>query len=210
MCILFFVQARTVMIPTFWVLHSMMCNVTLHTDEPETGAINYTYVCQYFILPACSPGCNRKGRAVSMKRRVLFLCTGNACRSQIAEAIVNARLGGTCEAVSAGTRPDVSANPNTRRVLREIGITHRGRPKSVDKFRGQHFDLVVTVCSAASEECPVWLGTGQRIHVGFPDPAHVSGDEETVLAAFRSVRDDMLARILGLLESWGDGNPNPS
>ena len=85
-----------------------------------------------------------------------------------------------------------------------------GRSKSVDKFRGQRFDLVVTVCDAASEDCPVWLGTGQRVHVGFPDPARATGDEETVLAVFRSVRDDMQTRLLGLLESYADTNPNPS
>ncbi len=143
-------------------------------------------------------------------KRVLFLCTGNSCRSQIAEALVKARLGERWEAVSAGTRPAGYVHPNVRRVLAEIGIRHRGRSKPVDQFRGQRFDLVVTVCDAAAEECPVWLGTGQRVHVGFPDPGRVTGDDETVLAAFRSVRDDMKARLLTLLESYAETNPNPS
>jgi arsenate reductase (thioredoxin) len=145
-----------------------------------------------------------------MKKKVLFLCTGNSCRSQMAEALVNAQLGNQWEAVSAGTLPTGRVNSNALRVLAEIGIIHRGRSKSVTKFRGQRFDLVVTVCDAAEEECPIWLGTGQRVHVGFPDPARATGDEETILAAFRSVRDDMQTRILGLLKSYADANPNPS
>jgi arsenate reductase len=128
----------------------------------------------------------------------------------MAEALVNTRLGDQWEAVSAGTLPTGRVNPNALRVLAEIGIVHRGRSKSVNKYRGQRYDLVVTVCDTAAETCPVWLGTGQRVHVGFPDPALVTGSEETVLAAFRSVRDEMIARILGLLETWADGNPNPS
>jgi arsenate reductase (thioredoxin) len=146
----------------------------------------------------------------TMKKKVLFLCTGNSCRSQMAEALIKARLGGEWEAASAGTKPAGYVHPNVRRVLAEIGIRHRGRSKPVDRFRGQRFDLVVTVCNAAAEECPVWLGTGQRVHLGFPDPARAAGDEETVLAVFRTVRDDMLARIINLLESYNHSNPNPS
>lgn len=134
-----------------------------------------------------------------MKRKVLFLCTGNSARSQMAEAIVNARVGDTWEAVSAGTRPAGYVHPAAVQALREIGIEHAGRSKSVDEFRDAPFDLVVTVCDSAAEECPVWLGKGRRVHLGFPDPAAVKGTDEEVLAAFRAVRDDIAAKVPALL-----------
>lgn len=135
-----------------------------------------------------------------MKLKVLFLCTGNSARSQMAEAIVNHRLGDRWEAVSAGTRPAGSVHPLAVRVLEEIGIIHRGRSKSMDEFMNQSFDLVVTVCDSAAEECPLWLGQGKRVHLGFPDPAKAQGSEEDILAVFRAVRDDILTQILPLLE----------
>lgn len=133
------------------------------------------------------------------KRKVLFLCTGNSCRSQLAEAIVNARLGNEWEADSAGTQPAGYVHPMAIRVLAEIGIEHQGRSKSVDEFRGVPFDLVVTVCDSAAEECPVWLGQGQRVHLGFPDPAKATGTDEEVLAVFRVVRDSIAQKIPALL-----------
>src|SRR5512144_2704835 len=96
------------------------------------------------------------------KRKVLFLCTGNSCRSQLAEAIVNARLSDEWEAVSAGIHPSGYVHPMALRVLQERGIEHQGCSKSVDEFRTGSYDLVVTVCDSAAEECPVWLGQGQR------------------------------------------------
>lgn len=135
-----------------------------------------------------------------MKKTVLFLCTGNSARSQMAEAIVNHRLGDRWEAVSAGTRPAGFVHPMAVRVLREIGIDHTGRSKSVDEFKGRPFDLVVTVCDTAAEECPLWLGQGKRVHVGFPDPAATAGGEEEILAAFRSVRDAVSREIRAFLE----------
>jgi len=133
------------------------------------------------------------------KRKVLFLCTGNSCRSQMAEAIVNARLGDVWEAVSAGTVPAGFVHPVAIRILEEIGIAHAGRSKSANEVRGQAFDLVVTVCDAAGETCPLWLGQGRREHLGFPDPARVTGSEEEALAAFRRVRDDIALRVPRLL-----------
>ena len=138
-----------------------------------------------------------------MKRKVLFLCTGNSARSQMAEAIVNARLGGEWEAVSAGTRPTGAVHPAAIRALREMGIVHTGRSKSADEFRGVPFDLVVTVCDDAAENCPVWLGRGRRVHLGFPDPAKAGGTEEQVLAAFRAVRDDIARQVPALLAAQG-------
>lgn len=137
-----------------------------------------------------------------MKKTVLFLCTGNSARSQMAEAIVNHRLGDLWEAVSAGTRPAGFVHPLAVRVLAEIGIAHEGRSKSVDEFAGRDFDLVVTVCDSAAEECPLWLGQGKRVHLGFPDPAKASGSREDILAVFRAVRDDILNQIPPLLEKW--------
>ncbi|MSP12921.1 MAG: arsenate reductase ArsC [Chloroflexi bacterium] len=135
------------------------------------------------------------------KRRVLFLCTGNSCRSQMAEAIVNARLGDTWAADSAGTRPAGYIHPLALRALEEIGIHHSGRSKSTEEFRAAPFNLVITVCDAAAEDCPLWLGQGRRRHLGFPDPAKVTGTEAEVMVAFRAVRDDMLSQILPLLKT---------
>ena len=129
-------------------------------------------------------------------RRVLFLCTGNSCRSQMAEAIVNARLGGTWQAVSAGTKPAGFVHPKALTALSEIGIQHTGRSKRADEFQGEEFDLVVTVCDSAAEECPVWLGKGKKTHHSFPDPALTDDMND-----FRAVRDDIERVMVELLES---------
>ena len=134
-----------------------------------------------------------------MRRKVLFLCTGNSARSQTAEAIVNARLGDAWEAHSAGTRPVGTVHPNALEALREIGIEHNGRSKDVAEYRGAAFDLVVTVCDDAAEECPLWLGSGHRVHLGLPDPAKAQGSDAEVAAVFRRVRDDILAKVPALL-----------
>ncbi len=136
-----------------------------------------------------------------LRRKVLFLCTGNSCRSQMAEAIVNARWGDAWEAYSAGTQPAGYVHPLAVRVLSEVGIQHEGRSKRADEYRDVAFDLVVTVCDDAAENCPVWLGQGRRVHVGFPDPAKATGSEDEVLAVFRQVRDDIAVRIGELLNS---------
>jgi arsenate reductase len=137
-----------------------------------------------------------------MTRKVLFLCTGNSCRSHLAEAIVNARLSTDWSAVSAGTQPAGYVHPKALQALAEIGIQHQSRSKSVDEFRGVLFDLIVTVCDSAAEECPFWLGQGKRVHLGFPDPAKATGTDEEVLAVFRAVRDDMLVKIPDLLQRY--------
>ncbi|MHB8086994.1 MAG: arsenate reductase ArsC [Anaerolineaceae bacterium] len=130
-----------------------------------------------------------------IKQKVLFLCTGNSCRSQMAEAIVNARYGDVWEASSAGTQPTSYVHPKAIQVLQEIGIEHHGESKSTEQFRGVNFDLVVTVCDDAAENCPVWLGKGKRVHLGFPDPAKAQGSEDEITTAFRAVRDDMQNKI---------------
>jgi arsenate reductase len=130
-------------------------------------------------------------------KKVLFLCTGNSCRSQLAEAIVNARLGDTWQAVSAGTRPAGYVHPKALTALAEIGIQHTGRSKLADEFKGVDFDLVVTVCDSAAEECPIWLGKGKKVHHSFPDPA-VTND----MNDFRKVRDEIEKVMIELLKSY--------
>jgi arsenate reductase len=136
-----------------------------------------------------------------MKRKVLFLCTGNSCRSQMAEAIVNVHLGDRWEAFSAGTQPAGYVHPKALEALREIGIQHTGRSKRADEFRDVDFDLVVTVCDSAAEECPVWLGKGKRVHHSFPDPAKAEGTNEEVMNVFRAVRDDIENEMIKLLKT---------
>jgi arsenate reductase len=127
-------------------------------------------------------------------RKVLFLCTGNSCRSQMAEAIVNARLGDVWTAFSAGTKPTGYVHPKALVALSEIGIRHEGRSKRTDEFRDMDFDLVITVCDSAAEECPIWLGKGKKVHHSFPDPALTDDMND-----FRSVRDDIERVMIELL-----------
>ena len=143
-----------------------------------------------------------RGQKEQSKKEVIFVCTGNSCRSQIAEAIVNARLGFEWKAYSAGTRPADNVHPYTIEVLKEIGINHQGRTKTVDEFYGHDFDLVITVCDSAAEKCPLWLGKGKRVHMGFPDPAKATGDEETIKQVFRQVRDNIAEEIPKLLKIY--------
>jgi arsenate reductase len=117
----------------------------------------------------------------------------------MAEAIVNARLGHKWQAVSAGTKPAGFVHPKAIEALQEIGIRHEGSSKLADEFRGVDFDLVVTVCDSAAEECPVWLGKGKRAHHSFPDPAKTDDMDD-----FRKVRDDIERQIPALLESYED------
>ncbi|MBC8098122.1 MAG: arsenate reductase ArsC [Armatimonadetes bacterium] len=138
-----------------------------------------------------------------MPRRVLILCTGNSARSQMAEALINAQRTDQWHAVSAGTQPAPHVNPYALRALAEIGIQTAGsRPKHIDEFTGQPFDLVITVCDDAAENCPVWFGQGQRQHISFPDPAKASGMDDDILAAFREVRDGITERVLSALDAF--------
>ncbi|MBN1180592.1 MAG: arsenate reductase ArsC [Anaerolineae bacterium] len=135
-----------------------------------------------------------------MKRRVLFLCTGNSARSQMAEGLVNHFLGDRWEAHSAGTRPAGVVHPFAVQAMAEIGIDISGqRSKSTDEFRDVPFDAVFTVCDNAAQNCPVWLGRGRVLHLGFPDPAAATSSEAERLAVFRQVRDDMRAATFNTL-----------
>lgn len=135
-------------------------------------------------------------------KNVLFICTGNSCRSQLAEAIVNAKMGSQWQAYSAGTKPSGYVHPKALQVLAEIGIRHKGQSKHTDQLIMKKFDLVVTVCDSAAEDCPVWLGIGKTLHHSFPDPAEVQGSDEEILAVFRQVRDDIAEFIPTLLSEY--------
>jgi arsenate reductase len=129
------------------------------------------------------------------KTRVLFLCTGNSCRSQMAEGTLRQLAGDRFEPASAGTSP-TQINPNAVRVMAEIGIDiSEQRSKSVVEMMGELFDYVVTVCDNAREACPVFPGGATKLHWSFDDPASAEGSEEDRLEVFRRVRDEVVSRI---------------
>jgi arsenate reductase len=118
----------------------------------------------------------------------------------MAEAIVNARYGSEWRAFSAGTKPSGYVHPKAITALSEIGIVHAGTSKQIDELHTKDFDLVVTVCDSAAEECPVWPGNaGKRVHHSFVDPARAEGNDEEQMAVFRQVRSEMLEVIPKLL-----------
>lgn len=136
---------------------------------------------------------------MSEKKRVLVLCTGNSCRSQMAEGWVRHELGDKVDVFSAGTRPS-RVHPMAVAVMAEAGVdlsSHRS--KSLSEFWGQPFDLVVTVCDSAKEACPSFPGARKQIHESFPDPAGLTGDQEEVRAKFREVRDLIRERLVPLV-----------
>jgi len=138
-----------------------------------------------------------------MKKRVLFLCTGNSCRSHMAEGLTNHFLGDSWEAVSAGTQPSGYVHPLAIAALAELGINISSHTsKTADEFRQTPLDLVITVCDDAAENCPLWLGQGRVTHISFPDPAKATGTEEEKTAVFRQVRDDIRAQVLPYLETF--------
>jgi arsenate reductase len=135
------------------------------------------------------------------KLTVLFLCTGNSCRSQMAEGWARALLGGTVEPHSAGIEPH-GLNPRAVQVMGEAGVDISGhRSKSVDELAGTRFDAVITVCDRARESCPVFPGAARMIHRGFDDPPRLARDaptEEEALAIYRRVRDEIREFVLTL------------
>ena len=136
---------------------------------------------------------------MARKKRVLILCTGNSARSQMAEGLFRHEAGDNYETFSAGTKPS-QVRPEAIAVMNEIGIDISGhRSKSVDEFKDQEFDQVITVCDNAKESCPVFPGKAERLHWPHDDPAAVEGSEEHRQAAFRRVRDQLHGRILSFL-----------
>ena len=129
------------------------------------------------------------------KTRVLFLCTHNSARSQIAEGLLRHLAGDRFEARSAGTEA-THVRPLAVRAMDEIGADiSRQESKTLDRYLQEPFDYVVTVCDAANEACPVFHGAKERLHWSFPDPSQVTGPEEERLGVFRAVRDEIRARI---------------
>lgn len=140
------------------------------------------------------------------KKRVLILCTGNSARSQIAEGLLRHDAGEKFDVESAGTNPS-SVRAEAVTVMQELGIDISGhRSKSVDEFRGQHFDTVITVCDNARESCPVFLGAADRLHHSFEDPAALQGSVEERLALFRRVRDELRTYLADSAQKDGQAN----
>jgi arsenate reductase (thioredoxin) len=124
--------------------------------------------------------------------RILILCTGNSCRSQMAEGILQA-IDHNLEVFSAGTNPSNEVHPIAIEVMNEIGVDiSKNKPKHVDQFINQSFDFVITVCGEAEENCPVFLGkVKHKLHIGFEDPAAFDGAKEEVLDFFEKIRDQI-------------------
>jgi arsenate reductase len=137
-------------------------------------------------------------------KRVLILCTGNSCRSQMAEGWVNHELAESWTALSAGTQPAARVHPLAVGAMAEVGIDiSGGTPESVDRFVDMPWDLVITVCDSARETCPVFPGPVETLHISFPDPAEATGTDEEIMAVFRAVRDDIRKRLVGELSRRG-------
>jgi len=127
--------------------------------------------------------------------RVLFLCTGNSARSQMAEGLLRSFGGGDFEIHSAGTDPK-GLNPLAVEVMREIGIDISGhQSKSLERYLGQQFDYIITVCDRAHDRCPTFPGDNERIHWGFEDPAAMNGTRAEQMAVFRRVRNEISERL---------------
>ena len=124
--------------------------------------------------------------------KILILCTGNSCRSQMAEGFLRS-IDPSLQVFSAGTKPEKQVNPNAVKVMKEIGIDISAHyPKSIDQFINESFDYVITVCDNAKENCPVFTGeVRHRIHKGFEDPVSAMGSKEDVLQIYRKVRDQL-------------------
>ena len=130
-----------------------------------------------------------------MKQRVLFLCTHNSARSQMAEGLVRSLPGDRFEAFSAGTEA-TQVRPLAIKVMAELGIDIAGQQsKTLDRYLNNPFDVVITVCNEANEVCPVFLGAKKRWHWSLPDPSKATGTEDEQLAVYRHVRDTLRTRI---------------
>lgn len=137
--------------------------------------------------------------------KILVICTGNTCRSQMAEGIIK-NIDKSFRVFSAGSKPEKIVNPFAVRVMNEIGIDiSNNKPKSVDLFTGENFDYVFTVCDNAKEICPVFTGNVKnRIHSGFDDPAYASGSDEEIMNVYRNVRDKLKVYFTGFFNNTGN------
>jgi arsenate reductase len=134
-----------------------------------------------------------------MVKKILILCTGNSCRSQMAEGFLKS-FDPKLEVYSAGTKPSEQVHPKAIQVMKEAGVDlSLNYPKNTDQFIHQPFDYVITVCGNANENCPVFTGkVKHRQHIGFEDPAEAKGTEEEILAEFRKIRDQIKERFYDL------------
>jgi arsenate reductase len=148
-----------------------------------------------------------EGDRRSGKQRVLFLCTHNSARSQMAEGLLRALGGDRFEAMSAGTEA-THVRPLAIRAMRELGVDISGQEsKTLDRYLREPFDYVITVCDDANEACPFFPGAANRLHWSFEDPSRAKGSEEERLAVFRSVRDRIRQRIEDDLGATSEGTP---
>lgn len=133
--------------------------------------------------------------------KVLILCTGNSCRSKMAEGFLKS-FDDFLEVYSAGTQPAKKVHPKAAQVMAELGVDITAeQPQSVEKFISQSFDYVITVCDDAKETCPVFSGEViHRLHIGFEDPAVARGSETQVLEIFRKVRNEILVDFFGFYQ----------
>ncbi|MFA6596355.1 MAG: arsenate reductase ArsC [Ignavibacteriaceae bacterium] len=127
-----------------------------------------------------------------MRTKILILCTGNSCRSQMAEGFLKS-FDSELEVYSAGTNPSKQVHPKAIQVTKEVGIDlSKNYPKIVDQFLNDSFDYIITVCDNAKETCPVFIGkVGKQLHIGFEDPADAIGTEEEILSEFRRIRNEI-------------------
>ncbi len=136
------------------------------------------------------------------KKRILFLCTGNAARSQMAEALARIDYGDVVEPVSAGSRPAGFVHPLAVLAIADLGVSiEEAESKHAEDFSAEQLDLVVTVCDSAAADCPTWPGARHIVNWSIADPSFVRGTEEERLEAFRSTRDELRRRIDGLMEA---------
>jgi arsenate reductase len=135
--------------------------------------------------------------------KILILCTGNSCRSQMAEGFMK-YFNSDLEVYSAGTDPSLEVHPKAIQVMKEVGIDiSKNYPKIVDQFLNDSFDYVITVCDNAKETCPVFMGkVGRRLHISFKDPANATGTDEEILSVFRKVRDEIRQEFYQFSEKY--------
>lgn len=145
------------------------------------------------------------------RKRVLFLCTGNAARSQMSEALASLDYGDLLDPVSAGSRPAGFVHPLAIHAIQELGVTiEHARSKSAEKFLDEPFDLVVTVCDSAAADCPIWPNARHLVNWSIEDPTFARGDEEERMAAFRATREELRRRIDSLMEALRRSHPKRS
>jgi arsenate reductase len=139
------------------------------------------------------------------RKRVLFLCTGNSCRSQMAEGLLRSLGGDRFEVHSAGSKPAGYVHPMAIEAMREVQLDLTGATsKSLTQFDGQSFDYVVTVCDNAKEDCPVFPAVAKMVHWSFDDPASATGNDEQKMRVFRRVRDEIRHRVRRFVEARAD------